>query len=99
MFAEPPLEPRPHRNGNLWYALNAAFSPETAYLPDPFNLEGSLAYWHAQVEIQDPHWNPVSKKLEGHKTTDGFVLKQGESRETYITSTRRLLITEVEPSE
>lgn len=57
------------------------------------------SHWHVLVEIQDQHWNPVKKVLENdHRTTDGFILKQGESRETYITSTRRILLTEVEPT-
>lgn len=57
------------------------------------------SHWHAKVEVQDNKWDPEKQELTGEfVTTQEIVLKQGEKHETYITSTRRLLISEMEPS-
>jgi hypothetical protein len=56
------------------------------------------SHWHVRIEIQDNRWDPVKKEISGEFSLfDSFILKPGDSRETYITSTRRLMISEVEP--
>lgn len=56
------------------------------------------SHWHIKVEIQDKKYNHDSGVREDlWRTSETFVLKQTESRETYIHSSRRLIVEELDP--
>lgn len=56
------------------------------------------SHWHVRVKTQDKLYDPKSQKYVPNEftTVDTFVLKQGEAREVYIHSSRRLVIEEIE---
>lgn len=59
------------------------------------------SHWHVQVTTQDQLFDPKSQKMvpgEWVRAGKPVVLKQGEKHETYITSSRRLIIDEIEPA-
>lgn len=56
------------------------------------------SHWHVKVEIEDKKYNFDNKMFEDlWRVSETFVLKQGESRETYIHDSRRLVVSEVVP--
>lgn len=56
------------------------------------------SHWHVKVTIQDKVFDTVDQKMTDEwRTADRFVLKQTESRDVYVHSTRRLIIEEREP--
>lgn len=56
------------------------------------------SHWHVKVEIEDKKYNFDSQQYEDlWRVSESFVLKQTESRETYIHSSRRLIVSEIEP--
>ena len=56
------------------------------------------SHWHVKVEIRDRVYDFEAKRMTDDWTlAESFVLKQGDSREVYITSTRKLSVEEVEP--
>jgi hypothetical protein len=55
-------------------------------------------HWHVKVEVRDQVYSHETKAMTNDwSLADSFVLKQGESKETYITSTRKLIIEETVP--
>lgn len=57
------------------------------------------SHWHVKVTVRDQLYDPKSGKYVPEQFTkaETFILKQGEAREVYITSSRSLVIEEVEP--
>lgn len=56
------------------------------------------SHWHVKVEVQDNVYDFEKQARTGeYKLADSFVLKQGESRETYIHDSRRLVVSEIVP--
>lgn len=54
------------------------------------------SHWHVKVEIRDQVYDFEKKVMtEDWGLAGSFVLKQGESRETYITNSRKLVVSEV----
>lgn len=56
------------------------------------------SHWHVKVEVRDRVWDFEKQVMtDDWSLADSFVLKQTESREVYITSTRKLTVEEIEP--
>lgn len=57
------------------------------------------SHWHVKVTVRDQLYDPKSQKYVPEQFTkaETFTLKQGESREVYIHSSRSLVIEEIEP--
>jgi hypothetical protein len=57
------------------------------------------SHWHVKVDVQDQVYDHEAKAMTDEwREADSFVLKQTESRETYIHSSRRLIVTEIVPA-
>lgn len=57
------------------------------------------SHWHVKFEVQDLVYDHDKQRMTDEwKTVESHtrVLKQGEQAETYLTSSRRLILTEVE---
>ncbi len=57
------------------------------------------SHWHVKVEVRDRVWDGAAHThTDDWSLADSFVLKQGDKRETYVHSTRKLVVEEVPQS-
>lgn len=57
------------------------------------------SHWHVKVDVEDRVYDHDKDAMTDEwRVADSFVLKQTESRETYIHDSRRLIVTEIVPA-